>query len=133
MLRNRDDIERFLETKVRSFTAVDDATFLVTLAPEQPAAVLRVQPPVILVQVDIGLAAFDNLTLECAFYKKLLELNSTDLLHAAYGLDGNRVQLSAALELDRLDENELEATLSDVNLALANHVPVLRQMVTAKA
>jgi len=54
-------------------------------------------------------------------------------LHAAYGLNGDRVQLSAALELDHLDENELEATLSDVTLALANHVPVLRQMITVKA
>jgi hypothetical protein len=55
------------------------------------------------------------------------------LLHASYGLNANRVQLSSALELDHLDENELEATLSDVTLALANQVPVLRQMVTAKA
>jgi len=133
MLRNRDDIERFLETKVGAFTAVDDSTFLVTLAPNQPATVLRVQPPVLLVQVEIGAAAFEHPAHECAFYRKLLELNSSDLLHAAYGLNGDRVQLSAALELDHLDENELEATLSDVTLALANHVPVLRQMITVKA
>jgi hypothetical protein len=133
MLRNRDDIERFLETKVGAFTAVDDSTFLVTLAPNQPATVLRVQPPVLLVQVEIGAVAFEHPAPECAFYRKLLELNSSDLLHAAYGLNGDRVQLSAALELDHLDENELEATLSDVTLALANHVPVLRQMITVKA
>jgi len=133
MLKNRDDIARFLETKVRAFTAVDEATFLVTLAPDQPSAVLRVQPPVVLVQVEIGEAQFRDVSRECAFYRKLLELNSADLLHAAYGLNGKHVQLSAALELDHLDDNELEATLSDVALALANHVPVLRQMVTAKA
>ena len=133
MLRNRDDIERFLERRVRTFTAVDDATFLVTLAPQQPSVVLRLQPPVLLVQVDIGEVAFLNLQQECAFYRKLLELNSSDLLHASYGLNANRVQLSSALELDHLDENELEATLSDVTLALANQVPVLRLMVTAKA
>jgi hypothetical protein len=133
MLRNRDDVERFLEARGRAFTAVDDATFLVTLAPAQPSAVLRVQAPVVLVQVDIGQVEFASMEHECAFYKKLLELNSADLLHAAYGLNGNRVQLSAALEFDHLDENELEATLSDVTLALANHVPILRQMVTAKA
>jgi len=133
MLRNRDDIERFLERRVSKFSALDDATFLVTLAPQQPSAIVRVQPPVVLVQVDVGEAAFQNQEQECAFYRKLLELNSTDLLHASYGLNGSRVQLSAALELDNLDENELEATLSDVTLALANQVPVLRQMVTAKA
>jgi hypothetical protein len=133
MLRNRDDVERFLEERGRSFTPIDDVTFLVTLAPGQPNAVLRVQAPVVLVQLDIGQVEFQSLDRECAFYRKLLELNSTDLLHAAYGLDGNRVQLSAALEFDNLDENELEAALSDVALALANHVPMLRQMVIAKA
>ena len=133
MLRNRDDIERFLEARGRAFTALDEATFLVTLAPGQPSAVLRVQAPVVLVQVEVGEVDFPSQDRECAFYRKLLELNSTDLLHAAYGLDGNRVQLSAALEFDNLDENELEAALSDVALALANHVPMLRQMVTAKA
>ena len=133
MLRNRDDVERFLEARARSYTVLDDATFLVTLAPEQPSAVLRVQAPVVLVQVDVGQVSFQSQARECEFYRKLLELNSTDLLHAAYGLDGDRVKLSAALEFDNLDENELEATLSDVALALANHVPMLRQMVTAKA
>ena len=133
MLRNRDDIERFLEARGRAFTALDEETFLVTLAPGQPPAVLRVQAPVVLVQVDVGEIDFQSQARESAFYRKLLELNSTDLLHAAYGLDGNRIQLSAALEFDNLDENELEAALSDVALALANHIPMLRQMVTAKA
>jgi hypothetical protein len=133
MLRNRDDVERFLEARGRAFTTLDDATFLVTLAPQQPPAVLRVQAPVVVVQVDVGKLEFQSQANECAFYRKLLELNATDLLHAAYGLEGDRVQLSAALEFDNLDENELEAALSDVALALANHIPMLRQMVTAKA
>ncbi len=133
MLRNRDDIERFLEARGRAFTKLDDATFWVTLAPQQPSAVLRVQSPVVLVQVDVGKLEFQSQARECAFYRKLLELNATDLLHAAYGLDGDRVKLSAALQFDNLDENELEAALSDVALALGNHIPMLRQMATAKA
>ena len=133
MLRNRDDVERFLEARGRAFTILDDATFLVTLAPQQPPAVLRVQSPVVVVQLDVGKVEFQSLASECAFYRKLLELNATDLLHASYGLDKNQVLLSAALEFDHLDENELEAALSDVALALVNHIPMLRQMVTAKA
>ena len=133
MLRDCDAIERFLEARGRAFTKVNEATFLVTLAPAQPAAILRVQPPVAVVQVDVGDVVFRTLADECAFYKKLLELNANDLLHASYGLDNGRVQLSAALELDHLDDNELEAALSDVALALGNHIPMLRKLVTAKA
>jgi len=132
MLANRDDVERYLEWSSRPFSKLEDVT-LVTLAPRQPPAILRVQPPVLLIQVEIGKVEFESATQEAAFFRKLLELNSTDLLHASYGLDGSVVQLSAALEIGHLDENELEAALSDVTLALVNHVPVLWQMVTKKA
>jgi len=37
--------------------------------------------------------------------------------------------LAAALELDSLDLNELEAVLADIDVALGEHVPVLRSMV----
>ena len=132
MLTTREDIERYLEWSSRPYSKLDDVT-LVTLAPRQPPAIMRVQPPVLLIQVEIGKVEFKSSTNEAAFYRKLLELNTTDLLHASYGLAGNEVQLSAALELGHLDENELEAALSDVTLALVNHVPVLWQMVSAKA
>jgi CesT_Tir_1 len=50
----------------------------------------------------------------------------------AGGTTSRGVQLSAALELGHLDDNELEAALSDVTLALVNHVPALWQMATAE-
>ena len=132
MLTTRDDVERYLELSSRPFSRLEDVT-LVTLAPQQPPAVIRVQPPVLLIQIEIGKVDFKSATSEAAFFRKLLELNTTDLLHASYGLAGNQVQLSAALEIGHLDENELEAALSDVTLALVKHVPVLWQMVSAKA
>jgi hypothetical protein len=39
-----------------------------------------------------------------------------------------RVVLSGALELENLDINELEAALSDIDLALVRHVPVLHEL-----
>lgn len=133
MLTNRDDFERYLETSGRPFSRLDGATLLVTLAPNQPPAVLRVQPPVVVLQVEIGTVTFESVEAEAAFYRRLLELNATDLLHSAYGLHGNTVELSTALELDHLDENEIEAALSDITLALVNQVASLRAMVTTKA
>jgi hypothetical protein len=49
-------------------------------------------------------------------------------MHAAYGIDNNTIVLSAALPLDNLDLNELESTLSDLDLALARHVPALHDL-----
>ncbi len=36
--------------------------------------------------------------------------------------------LTGALELENLDLNELEAVLSDIDLALARHVPTLHEL-----
>jgi hypothetical protein len=59
-------------------------------------------------------------------FRKLLVLNATALVHAAYGIEGEKIVLSAALELKNLDLNELEAVLADLDMALANQVPTLR-------
>ena len=85
-------------------------------------------PPVLVMQVEIGPAPTANSEVEARVFRRLLELNARDLLHAAYGVEGDTILLSAALELDNLDLNELEATLADVGLALSAHVPALREM-----
>lgn len=133
MARTRQDIEGFLDNHGHPYDVLDEDTLLVQIAPEQPPAVLRVEPPVAVLQVHVGTAHFDDPARSAAFYRRLLELNARDLVHASYGLDGERVTLSAALELDNLDQNELEAALADLGLALVEHVPGLRQMAPAQS
>lgn len=132
MARTREDIERDLEARGRPFQVLDDDTIIVPLVAGQAPAMVRVEPPVVVVQVNIGEVSFTGDTKAVAFYRKLLELNATSLMHAAYGLDEGRVVLSSALALDNLDSNELEAVLADLGLALVEQLPQLRQMATAE-
>jgi hypothetical protein len=131
MTKTREDVERLLEVRERHFEVMDDGTIVVPLVPGQAPAMLRVEPPVIVLQVNIGEVAFADAVREAAFYKRLLELNARGLLHAAYGIDVNRIVLTAALELENLDPNELEAALADLGMALIEHVPSLRTMASA--
>jgi hypothetical protein len=131
MTKTREDVERLLESRDRPFQILDDGTIVVPLAPGQAPAMLRVEPPVVLMQVNIGAMAFVDDAHAAAFYRRLLELNASGLLHAAYGIEADRVVLSAALELDNLDPNELEAALADLAMAVSQHVPALRTMVSA--
>jgi hypothetical protein len=62
---------------------------------------------------------------EGALFKKLLELNARQLLHAAYGVDDGHIVLSSALELENLDFNELQATMDEIDMALAQQLPGL--------
>ena len=128
MIGTSEDLEGQLTRLERRYERLDDGTFMLSLGPTQPPVALRLVPPVLLLQVEVGDAPVSDAK-AAPLYKKLLELNASALLHAAYGLQGGKIVLSSALELDNLDLNELEAALADIDVALGEHVPVLHGLV----
>ena len=132
MVKTNEDLEGYLSKLDRHFEKLDDGTILVGMGPGQAPALMRLAPPVVVAQVRIGPAPKGNSQLEATVFRRLLELNATDLLHASYALEDGEIVISAALELDGLDLNELEAVLSDIGMALSEHVPALRNMVQEK-
>jgi Tir chaperone family protein CesT len=93
---------------------IDDleAEVIATYAP--PVAVLRVNV------MDLPPGGRQNELL-----RRLLELNATDLVHGSYGIEGAQVVLTAALELEHLDQSELQASFDSLTLALASHLAAL--------
>jgi Tir chaperone family protein CesT len=128
MIRTSDDLEAQLGRLGRRYERTPDGTFILSLGANHPPAALLLVPPVLVVQVAIGAAPADVVA-AAPVYKKLLELNASALLHAAFGLENDQIVLAAALELDSLDLNELEAVLADIDVALSEHVPLLRSLV----
>ena len=63
-----------------------------------------------------------------AFYKKLLELNATELVAGAYGLDGDDVVITDTLQLENLDENEFVASVESLAMAIHEHYSILQQL-----
>ncbi len=53
-------------------------------------------------------------------FRALLELNA-ELLHSSYSLQGERIVLSGAQQLENLDFNEFQAMIDDMCMALDNH------------
>jgi hypothetical protein len=128
MATSNDDIEGYLLRLDRSFEKVDAATYLVSLGPNLPRAVLRIATPVLVIQVEVGEAPSGNAALEARLFRRLLELNATDLVYAAFGIEGNRIVIDSALEIATMQIGELEAVLANLDLAIAQHVPELREM-----
>jgi hypothetical protein len=58
-------------------------------------------------------------------FKTLLSLNTTEMVHGAFGLEGDAVVIVHALELENLDLNEFQATIDDMSMAVAKHQPSL--------
>lgn len=126
MIASNEDLEEHLARLNRSFERAEGAdVFLVSMGRGQPPCALNISPPVLVAQVAVAEAPRADDAASARFMRRLLELNATGLLHAAFAIESGQVVLTAALELQNLDTNELEAVLSDLDMALAEHVPGL--------
>ncbi len=81
-------------------------------------------PPVLILRVDV-MPLPTGAARQAELFRRLLEYNARDLVHGAYGLEGDRVVLTDTLELENLDYNELEASFDSLTLALASHLGAL--------
>jgi hypothetical protein len=92
-----------------------------------PPLAVRVEPPLVVVRVHVAdVDSAKDAAARGALFRHLLELNVRQLVHTAYGLDGDHIVLSSALELENLDFNELQATLDEIDMALAQKLPGTR-------
>jgi len=60
-----------------------------------------------------------------ALYRALLSLNTSEMVHGAFGIEGDAIVIVHALELENLDFNEFQAVIDDVSMAIAKHYPLL--------
>jgi hypothetical protein len=81
--------------------------------------VVSLNDPVVLFQVKLS-----EIPSECdrlKLYEELLKLNATEMLHGAYGLDGNAIVATDTLQGENLDFNEFQASVDALNLAITSH------------
>ena len=133
-MRTDKDVEAYLLRLNRRFRAVEDqpGTFLVESSAEMPPLAVRVEPPLVVVRVHVAdVDSVEDAATRSALFQQLLELNVRQLVHTAYGLDGDHIVLSSALELENLDFNELQATLDEIDMALAQKLPGTRSKKTS--
>ena len=58
-------------------------------------------------------------------FETLLRLNTTELFHCAFGIEGNAIVLAGALSLENLDYNEFQAVIDELGMAVSKQYPVL--------
>jgi len=59
------------------------------------------------------------------FFAKLLELNASEMIHGAYGLEGGKVVIIEAREYETMDFSEFRSALEAISMALTQHYPIL--------
>ena len=96
--------------------------------------VINHTPPVIIFRVklmDLEKDVTDAKRLEV--FKYLLELNASDMVAGAYGLEDDAVVIIDSLQSENLDYNEFQASLESMSLSIRQHYEQLRAMLPAPA
>ena len=122
---SREDLESFLVrlgSEGASYSEVEPGMFVVRPGGTPDAqVVVHLTPPVLLLRMNVMPVPEDAGT-AAKLSRRLLELNATDLVHGAYGISGQDIILTEALELSDLDFSEFLAAYESMTLALASHV-----------
>jgi hypothetical protein len=129
-MTSREDIESFLLRMGVEHEEVDDAMWLIKATGTGTSVVVSYAPPVVLLRLKVMELPADAEDVRLSpFFRRLLELNASDILHGSYGIEANEVVLSDALELEDLDFSELRSSYESMVLAATSHTPELSELV----
>ena len=121
----KEDIESFLirlSATGATYSEVESGFWIVRPSPESDLSLaVNYAPPVVLLRIDV-MTLPDDAAHTATLTRRLLELNASDLLHGAYGIQNEQIVLVEALELSALDFEEFLASYESMTLALASHL-----------
>ena len=120
---SREDIEAYIRRSELGYREVDEQTWIVRTDSKVENIVVRLEDPLVLFRVRVmeleGVRDFAGL------FRKLLELNTAEIVHGAYGISDDSVMITGALVLESLDYGEFQRTIDDIALAISNHYETL--------
>lgn len=127
----REDLESYLlRMEDLESEEIEEGMYLVRSRTDGPPIVVNHSPPLLLLRMkvmDLPEAGGTDLDL----FRTLLELNATDMVHGAYGLEDRELILSDTLELETLDFHELQASIESMQLAATGHMKRIRSLAGA--
>ena len=117
----REDLESYLLRMDLEYQEVDPGMFLVHGRNSGLPMVVHHADALLLIRMKVmDLPASANGKTE--LYRTLLELNASDVVHGAYGIEDGELIISDTLELETLDFHELRASMESMELAAMSHM-----------
>jgi len=123
----REDLESFLIRMDLEYEEIDEGMFLVRGADMGLPVVVHYADALLLIRMKV-MDMPDTVGGEAELYRTLLELNATDVVHGAYGIEDGELILSDTLELETLDFLELQASMESIALAASAHMGRIRTL-----
>jgi len=129
-MKTADDLETYMLEMGLSFDTIEEGMWVVhDDADHIDNIVIHYSPPLVIFRVKMFGLPDGN---KEALFKRLLELNATEMVHGAYGIEGDAVVMIDTLEVENLDDNEFTASLEAMTLSLISHYPLLKDLARGK-
>jgi hypothetical protein len=106
-----DNIEHYLIQMEYPFESIDSDMWVIR---DTANIVVTYEPPLVVFRMKLMELPGDRRE---EFFKLLLELNATNMIHGAYGIEENNVVLIDTLQSENLDFNEFQASLDSLLMA----------------
>jgi hypothetical protein len=124
-----EDIESFLIRMDLEHEEVAEGMYLVRSRTDHFPIVVNHSPPLVILRMKVmDLPAGTSPDL----YRMLLELNATDLVHGAYGIEEDELVLGHTYLVETLDFQELQAGLESLQMAASSHMDKIRTLVPSE-
>jgi hypothetical protein len=123
----REDLESFLIRMDLEYQEVEPGMFLVQGRNSGLPMVVHHADSVLLIRMKLmDMPGPEDGKVE--LYRTLLELNASDVVHGAYGIEEGELIISDTLELETLDFHELRASMESIELAATSHMERIRSL-----
>jgi len=120
VMATREDIEHYLVQMGHPHETIADNMWVVR---DEANLVISYEPPLVIFRSKLMDMPKKNRE---AFFQLLLELNASEMIHGAYGVEGNSVVLIDTLQSEHLDLNEFQATVDALLLAITQDYQKLK-------
>jgi hypothetical protein len=117
-MRSANDVESYLMKLELPYEEMREGTWVVRGIDGIDNLMVTLAGPVLVFRVKIMDVPPHNRE---ELFRTLLELNATEMMHGAYGVEAESVIISDTLQIENLDYNEFVATVDDIALAVASH------------
>jgi hypothetical protein len=126
---NREDLESFFIRMGVEADEVEENIWVLAGDEDAPNVVVTFAPPVIVLRLKVfDLPAETRDEQLAPLFRRLLELNASDLVHGSYGIEQGDVALSDALDLETLDFQELRNSYESIAFAATAHMKDLAEL-----
>jgi hypothetical protein len=112
-MATHEDIEHYLIQLEYPIEAIEEGMWLIR---DETNIIITYEPPLVIFRAKLMDVPQKNRE---SFFRLLLELNASQMIHGAYGIEDDNVVLIDTLEAENLDLNEFQASFDAISLAIS--------------